>query len=169
MVAVFASITPQPFHDRSRVLRILWHANAPWAGTGYGQQTAVFTTRLRDLGHEVTISAFYGLTGQASSWAGIPVLPGGFDGYGNDIIGAPAQNTKADLVIVLADAWPFNAEVIRQIPAAMWMPVDCDRLGVADEKFLTDSGAIPIAMSEHGRGQLAAAGFDPLYIPHGID
>lgn len=150
-------------------MRILFHSNAPWAGTGYGQQTAIFASRLRDLGHEVTISAFYGLQGQGSQWGGITVLPGGMDGYGNDIVAAHAHTTRAELVVVLADAWPMNPEVIKGLPAAMWMPVDCDRLGVADEKMLTDSGTVPVAMSRHGRDQLTAAGFKPLYIPHGVD
>jgi hypothetical protein len=37
---------------------ILLHSNAPWAASGYGQQTKLFAPRLRDLGHHVAISAF---------------------------------------------------------------------------------------------------------------
>ena len=41
--------------------RILWVSNAPWATTGYGQQTAQLTTRLKANGDEVAIAANYGL------------------------------------------------------------------------------------------------------------
>ncbi len=33
-------------------MRILWHSNAPFLKTGYGQQTAIWAPRLRDLGHD---------------------------------------------------------------------------------------------------------------------
>ena len=45
---------------RTLMARILWHSVAPWAGSGYGQQTRVFAPRVRDLGHHVAISAYLG-------------------------------------------------------------------------------------------------------------
>ncbi len=56
--------------------RILWHSCVPWANSGYGIQTALWTRELRKMGHEVCISAFWGLHGSATAWEGIPVLPG---------------------------------------------------------------------------------------------
>jgi glycosyltransferase involved in cell wall biosynthesis len=153
-------------------LKILWGpTNAPWVGSGYGQQTALFAARLRDLGCEVVLSANFGLTGAGSMWNGIPVLPSAFDGTGMDILGAHAQNVKPDLVIILADAWPLNPQVLASLPCpvAVWMPVDCDTLGAADDRMLRASGAVPVAMSRHGEKQLKAAGFSPLYVPHGAD
>jgi glycosyltransferase involved in cell wall biosynthesis len=149
--------------------------------SGYGTQTALFASRFRDLGHEVIIFATYGCQATGSMWNGIPVLPSAFDGYGNDILGAHASAVKPDLVIILYDAWPMSAQVIKGIrhpapeagwsgcPVAMWMPVDVDRLGAADERMLRESGAQPVAMSRHGEKSLAAAGFSPLFAPHAAD
>jgi len=153
-------------------LKIGWGpSNAPWAASGYGTQTALFASRFRDLGHEVVIYANFGLTGAGSVWNGIPVLPAAFDGTGCDILGAHVQSTRPDLVVILADAWPLNPQVLAGLPcpAAVWMPVDSDVLGAADERMLRASGAVPVAMSRHGERQLKAAGFSPLYVPHGVD
>lgn len=38
--------------------RALWHSNAPWSPTGYGQQTALFASRLKEH-YKLGISAFY--------------------------------------------------------------------------------------------------------------
>jgi glycosyltransferase involved in cell wall biosynthesis len=136
---------------------------------------------LRDLGHEVVIYANYGLTGAGSVWNGIPVLPAAFDGTGCDILGAHVQSTQPDLVIILADAWPLNPQVLKALPCpvAVWMPVDCGKaegepesaltLGAADARMLRASGAVPVAMSRHGEKALREAGFSPLYVPHAVD
>ena len=37
-------------------------------------------------------------------WEGIPVLPSGYDPYGNDILGAHAKTVGADLILTIMDA-----------------------------------------------------------------
>jgi glycosyltransferase involved in cell wall biosynthesis len=156
-------------------IRILLHSNSPWVGTGYGQQCAIWAPRLASLGHEVIISAFWGLNGASTQWNGHLVLPGGQDPYGSDIIVSHARYVKADLVITLMDVWPLDANQVRSlradhgIPVAHWMPVDCNPLGVMDERHLKATGAIPVAMSRYGQAKLAEAGLDSLYVPHGIE
>lgn len=120
----------------------------------------------------MVIAAFWGVTGSISQWEGFTVLPSsGMDAYGCDLLGGHVTSARPDLVIILADAWPLNAAVIKGLPCpvALWMPVDADRLGAADERMLRESGAIPVAMSRHGEKSLKEAGFSPLYAPHGID
>jgi glycosyltransferase involved in cell wall biosynthesis len=139
--------------------------------------------RLASLGHEVIISAFWGLNGASTEWNGHLVLPGGQDPYGSDILASHARYVRADLVITLMDVWPLDANQVRSIrmdhgiPVAHWMPVDCDRphdidaapgLSVMDERHLKTTGATPIAMSRFGQRKLAEAGLDALYVPHGI-
>ena len=162
-------------------LKIGWSANAAFVNSGYGMQTALFAGRLRDLGHEMVLFANYGLNGAGSVWNGIPVLPAAFDGTGCDILGAHVDSVKPDLVIILADAWPLNPQVLKALPCpvAAWMPVDCGRadgepasaprLGAADARMLHASGAVPVAMSRHGERALREAGFSPLYVPHAVD
>ena len=139
----------------------------------------MFAPRFRDLGHEVILFANHGLQGSPSEWESIPVLPGGWDDHGDDIITAHFQYAKPDLVLVLDDAWPHAVEVWKGLPAAFWMPVDTTQvdglgpanpLAIGDETFLRESGAVPIAMSRHGEKLLKAAGFTSTqYVPHGVD
>jgi glycosyltransferase involved in cell wall biosynthesis len=151
--------------------RLLWHSNAPWTGTGYGQQTAVFAQRLKDH-YNLTISAFYGLEGCVIPWNGIPVLPGIGQTYGNETIEEHARTILGDdlrsgLVFSLMDVWVLDPLVWRNLDVASWVPVDHVPVPGPVRRFFENSGAVPIAMSKFGQEQLAD--LDPLYVPHGIE
>lgn len=152
--------------------RVLWHSNAPWSSTGYGQQTAIFAPRIARLVDGLAISAFYGLHGGRINWQGIPILPPAFDAYGSDVLPnhyeAIARDSKA-VVITLTDPWVLDADKLKHLPMACWVPVDHDPLMPPTAKWFTDTGSVPIAMSRFGERMLAEAGFDPLYVPHGHD
>ena len=45
-------------------MRILWHSNAPFVGSGYGVQTKHVIEMLTKLGHEVLMSNFAGMHGR---------------------------------------------------------------------------------------------------------
>ena len=150
-------------------MRVLAHGNSPWLGTGYGQQMALLVPRLAALGHEVAISAFCGIQGTVSNWEGFPVFPGGLEAYGNDVLPGHAARFGADLVLTLMDAWVLYPDIVSKLNMACWMPVDCTPLSVMDRQFLRTSGVTPIAMSEFGVAELATAGFEALYAPHGLD
>lgn len=151
-------------------MRILWHSNAPWCKTGYGQQTATFVPRIAEMGHEIAVSAFYGLQGAPIDWQGIRVYPNGQHAYGGDVIGQHARHFKADYVITLMDQWALPHETLAGLRVANWMPVDCGpALGQLDFNRLETTKAQPIAFSRHGEKVLKLAGFEPMYVPHGID
>jgi hypothetical protein len=97
------------------------------------------------------------------------VLPPGQDAYGNDIIAVHARAVGADLIITLMDVWVLNGSLLAGLNVACWIPVDCAPLSAMDRKFLDASGARPVAMSRHGERQLAAAGYQPVYVPHSVD
>jgi D-inositol-3-phosphate glycosyltransferase len=140
-----------------------------WLQTGYGQQAAYLVPRLKANGYNVIVSAFAGLGGAPLDWNGTTVLPQGQDPYGSDVIPAHHHHAQADLVLTLLDVWALQGAAMKNVPLACWMPIDTERLGDGDKNFLNDSGAIPIAMSRHGERCLSEAGYDPLYVPHGID
>ena len=72
--------------------RILWHSYAPWAPSGYGQQTAIWIQKLTEMGHEVLVSSYWGLSGAPTQWNGITILPG----FGaNYCSGSLSQHCKA--------------------------------------------------------------------------
>lgn len=157
-------------------MKILWSSNAPWAATGYGQQTAEFVPRIRDAGHEIAVAAWYGLMGSDLQWDGIHVYPGGADPYGNDVVTAHATNffeggPEQGWIIALMDSHVINPATIKRYGAnmAVWCPIDHDPAPPRVVNFFKESGAVPIAMSRHGARALEAEGLEPLYVPHGVD
>ena len=151
-------------------MKILWHSNAPWVGTGYGVQTKIACNELKGLGHEIVISAFYGVEGASlNAPGGFLVLPSAADTFGNDIAAAHWKFTNSDLVITLIDAWVLGHSTWSKIPWAAWTPVDHFTVPTHVSKALREGNAIPIAMSRFGEQALKDAGFDPLYVPHSID
>lgn len=162
---------PPAWSPRRPAIRILWSSNAPWAGTGYGTQTRQAIRRIAGFGHQVGVFAFYGLAGASVTWEGFRIYPGAMDPVGNDMIAGHADKHRADLVIILYDPFAMNPEIIRRLPRPVWfwMPVDCEPMSASDVQALTISGAQPVAIAKYGYRALEEAGFDPLYIPHGID
>ncbi|WAZ20172.1 glycosyltransferase family 4 protein [Streptomyces cinnabarinus] len=153
-------------------MKILWHSNAPWVPTGYGQQTALFAPRLAAMGHDVVVSAYYGLQGAALTWNGLRVWPGGEDPHGNDTIGPYAREHLAGggLILTLLDLWVMMKTIgMRGHRVASWVPVDHDPLPPQTAVALAHHQARPIAMSRFGQRVLRDGGFDPLFVPHGID
>lgn len=152
-------------------MKILWHSNAPWANTGYGQQTATFTPRLAAAGHDVAISAFWGLGGSPLNWEGMTVYPAD-ERWGNRTLPVLADRHAPDgdsLVITLMDVWVLTNPNLRELNLASWVPVDHAPLPPKVHAFFANTGATPIAMSRFGERMLREAGHTPLYVPHGID
>lgn len=149
-------------------LKILWHSNAPWAPTGYGNQTNVFLWRLQDMGHDMVCSCFYGLHGSPVERNGIMMLPGGYESYGNDTIVADAAEFKRDIVISLIDVWVLDPNILQRVRWYPWVPIDHDPIPPMVIEHLKGSRR-PIAMSRFGEMKLRQAGFDPFYIPHGVN
>jgi glycosyltransferase involved in cell wall biosynthesis len=151
-------------------VRVLWHSNAPWVATGYGVQTRLFTPRIRDLGHEVAISAFYGLEGASIQWNGMSVYPRAFHPYGMDVVAMHAAEHKADVVISLVDAWVIDNERVTKTGAKWvpWFPVDHDPIPARVTDAITRA-YLPIAYSRHAVESCKAEGVSAAYVPHGVE
>lgn len=153
-------------------MKVCWASNAPWCSTGYGQQTKQVTQRLAKAGHDVVISANYGLQGESLVWQGVRVYPGGWDTWSNDVIPIWAKHhfgADPGWLITLADAWVLNSPLYQRLNVASWVPVDHEPVPPSVLGFFRNYGAVPIAMSMHGAEQLAKNDLAPLYVPHGID
>jgi glycosyltransferase involved in cell wall biosynthesis len=163
--------------DYSRPARILWASNAPFAGTGYGQQTAQVIKRFAKEGHEVAVSCNYGLEAAMSEWEGFTLYPRGMDVWSNDVTPANAINwasadpTAPNLLITLFDCWIYKGDSWDKIPkVASWVPIDHMPLPHEVRNWLIRPNVEPIAMSKFGVRMLEHAGFrDVLYAPHGIE
>lgn len=149
-------------------MKILWHSNAPWSNTGYGTQTRHFTPRIRNLGHDVAISAYWGLGAAVFTWEGLTVFPGD-EAWGNRLLPALARHYEADLVITLMDVWVLTSKALSELPLACWVPVDHEPCPPRVVDFFKRTGAKPIAMSRFGERMLRDAGLSPLYAPHGVE
>lgn len=164
-------------------MRLLWHSVAPFVGSGYGQQTATFTKRLAAQGHELAISAYYGLMGAKMNWQGITCYPAYAKSYGGDVIIPHAIDwfgkgekgldfrdvADRGIIITLGDVWTFEQPLLSQMNVASWVPIDHETVPPAVSGWFETNGAIPIAMSKFGRDRLTECGLEPLYVPHGID
>jgi len=163
-------------------VKILWHSVAPWAPTGYGQQTGIFAPRIKALGHDLAISAYYGLQGSQFDWKGITCYPSYSAAYGSDVI-VPnalhhfdAHNSRGlheascrGMIITLGDVWTFESPLLNQLAVASWVPVDHLELPDVTRNWFNLNGAVPIAMSRFGERALIEAGLNPVYVPHGVD
>lgn len=163
--------------------RILIHSNAPWVPSGYGIQTRNLVQGLKDLGHEVAVSAFAGLGGADITWNDTLVMPSGQMAFGVDVLIPHMERYNPDLTITLMDLWklePLGA-ALRKYNVAAWLPVDCTPLSRRDLNTLIATQVKPIAMSQFGLRQINHERFKPHptkelelfppahYAPHMID
>lgn len=156
----------------SEKTKLLWHSNAPYTSTGYGEQTGLFTQRLKEH-YDLSISAYWGLEGAVLPWNGIPVLPGIGSTFGNECIsehvGKVFDGPRDGLVVTLMDVWVLDPRVWSQFNTVSWVPVDHDPAPDPVTAFFHSSAAVPVAMSRFGERMLRDADLDPLYVPHGVD
>jgi glycosyltransferase involved in cell wall biosynthesis len=151
-------------------MRILWSSNSPFVSSGYGQQTAIACKRLKEMGHDVSIFAFYGLQGARTDWGDIPIYPNNPSDWG--LTHAPIfyDDFKADVYISLVDVWVLNGldGKIKHVP---WMPIDHDPApGMVIQTLKQSLGLVkPIAMSRFGQKQLEKHGIESYYIPHTVN
>jgi hypothetical protein len=163
----------------SKPKRILFVSNAPWASTGYGQQTAQLTTRLKKDEYEVAIAANYGLEASNSDWnseaGSIPVYSRGHEQWSNDVIPAHMYDwTQKDpdaqhLLMTLFDVWVFKGDKWADWPVASWVPVDHLPCPPDVSAWCRKKNVHPVAMSKFGQAMLENVGIQASYVPHGIE
>jgi glycosyltransferase involved in cell wall biosynthesis len=148
-------------------MKINWFSNAPYASTGYGNQTKNFVPRLAALGHEMSITSFYGLQGARINWQGIPVFPVGKHPYGQDVMSAHAEFAGAQVIISLLDIWVCRPDDIR-LPWFPWFPIDHEPIP-ANVAAVASRATKPITMSKFGHRMAQNAGIESFYVPHGVE
>ena len=149
-------------------LRILWVSDAPWASSGYSVETRLTAPRLAALGHDVALLTTYGLQGAIREWEGLRVYPGGADPFANDVIKQAALDWKADVVITLKDSFVFRPDTFTGLRWCGLTPVDHEPIPQPVVEVCRHMYR-PIAYAPNGFREMRAAGFDPLYCPHGYD
>jgi len=157
-------------------LRILWYSNAPWAATGYGQQTAQAIQRLAKEGHQIAVHAMYGLAGSASTWNGFKMYPQGLAAYSDDVLVAHTMEwanqdlSTPTLMMTLFDVWVLKSESLKDWKnIASWVPIDHQPTPPEVLRWCERDNVKPIAMSKFGSRMLDVAGVEHLYVPHAIE
>lgn len=150
--------------------RIIINANAPFVPTGYGVQAHLIGRTLRDLGHEVAYSAFYGLQNGIIEWDGFRIYPGGLTEWGHDIVDLHARHFQADGILTIQDVWVLSPDLgHRGFPWVALVPIDSEPVAEGVLAPLRTSAHTVVAYSKWGQDQLRAAGVEAAYIPHGYD
>jgi len=150
-------------------VRLLVLGNAPWVGSGYGEQIALLVPRLKAMGHEVAVAANYGLQGTIAPWNDVVVYPAHGDS-GNVSVGFYAEHFEADMVLCLHDSWVMKPDAWpKELRMAMWAPVDHYPIPPLVLATLKHEKVRPIAMSKFGLEWMQKFKLDPLYAPHAVD
>lgn len=159
----------------TKPLSIGWNSNAPWANTGYGQQTSQVTSRLKALGHDVAVFNNYGLEGTNTDYNGITVYQRGAELYSNDVVPAHMHDwtirkpKQGHILFTLYDVWVFKGPRWSDWNVASWVPVDHLPAPPEVTKWLRQDFVTPIAMSKYGQTIIENSGIESLYIPHAIE
>lgn len=151
-------------------MKLNWLSNGPWTSTGYGNQTRTFAPRIKQLGHDICITAFYGLEGAILNWDGITVYPKGREAWGNDVGAAHTRHYGGNVLITLVDAWVMEPDMlqlngVRWIP---WFPVDHEPLPPAVARKIQRAYR-RIVFSRFAERMVHDADMDCYYVPHGVD
>ena len=151
-------------------MRLLLTGNSPFCGSGYGVQPAQLAMYLKEMGHDVAIYAYYGLSGGLIHWNGIPVYPNNTDDYGVANAKAVYEHFKADCIITLIDVW-VQDKLPHELKWFPWTPCDHEPMpGRVKNVLLNHPGLYkPIAMSQFGKAEMERAGIDCFYVPHMIN
>lgn len=152
-------------------MRLLWHSHSPLIASGYGQPTALWLPKLKEMGHDVFVSAFQGLAAEVSLYKGIHVLNTDDGKYGMSVLGQLARSSNVDVIVTLMDMWvlpPHDVNALG-VPVVHWSTVDCNPLGAPDREYLRRSVGQPVAPSRWGEKILTEAGFKASSVPYAID
>lgn len=156
-------------------LALMWFSNAPWAGTGYGTQTAQAVRRFMGDGHKVAVSANYGLQAMQTVWEDIPIYPMGYEPYSNDVQAANFKNWQRlnpdlkSVFITLFDAWVLKGKFWDETETAIWTMVDHVPVPPAVVSFLAKPTVTPIAVTRFGQNEIQRLDIEALYVPMAID
>ena len=150
--------------------RVLWYSNAPYAPTGYGNQTGLMCAYLPAYGHALAVLANYGLSGTKLNLGGVKIYPNGRAQHSNDIVQAMADDWDAEVIVSLYDAWPLNFASLpgHHTPWVAWVPIDHETVPPPVVESLRHAQGV-VSISKHGQAALKAAGIDAYYIPHGVE
>lgn len=155
-----------------RPLRIGWFSNSPHAPSGYGQQTRLIASRLRDYGHEMALFVSHGIQFGAMLIGDIPCYPSSHNPSGDwsqHLVGPYSRHFNADITVCFVDAWVLKPELYGEgVRPVMMFPIDTEGIPPGTLDKIQKAWA-RITYSRFGYEQVKAASLESYYIPHGVD
>lgn len=152
--------------------------NSPGVPTGYGVQAKMLVERMKRHGIDIAALSNYGLEGQMSTYktkyGEIPHYPRGYTLYSGDVMkqyhehhvaGRPLEN----FIMTLYDAWVYLDAKLDDTKVISWLPLDHITLPPKVEAWCRKDNVEIVAMSPHGKRQLADRRIESTYIPHAVD
>jgi FkbM family methyltransferase len=150
--------------------RILWISTGRNAKLGFSRQTNLMLPRVKQAGYEVVMMALGDPLGEPyADRNGILTLASMDDFYGNDAYPLHMEWTQADYSFMLFNAWGLNHDTIGGQPHAVWEMVECEPLRPKDLAAMQGGPRWIATPSRFGMRVLSEAGFDPIYLPMGVD
>jgi len=141
-------------------MKFIWFSVAPWAVTGYGLVTRELVPRIVKEGHEVVIATKHAHTG-CVEWNGCDVI----SGADVNLLNRMVESGEVDYIISLLDNHVLNQTPLNWIS---YCPFDTEKLPTSIERYL-DYTQLIIALTRHGQDEFKKAGYESLYVPHGVD
>jgi len=149
-------------------MKVLWLSDLPTAASGYGQQTKMIAPYLKRQGIDIEVLGV-GYTGGPIIVDGVRVIGVGQDPFGRDILYDLLTTYPYDALITFKNPYLFDSGMGSiNTPWFPVVPVETSELSYKDKEAIHWCTR-PIAIAEHGREALIAAGHEPLYAPLMID
>ena len=127
--------------------------------------TAAWAPRLKQMGHEIAVFAYFGILGAKLDWGDIPMYPNNSSDYGVEQSYMYYDHYKPDILITLTDTWVLQG-LDPRIKWFPWVPVDHDPAPPRVLDALRQIAFVKaIAMSKFGQAELQKHGIPAYYIP----
>lgn len=149
-------------------MRIAVLSNAPWTNSGYGNQTKLILPYLKNLGHELSVQAYFGHAGSPINYNGITIYGSVAHPFGQDVMRAHADNFKADFILSNMDIWVIEPNMLFDQKWIAWFPIDSEPIPPLVLKN-AEQAFHRIVWTEFAKCEMDKAGLDYDYIPYGID
>ena len=149
-------------------VRMLWCSNGRMKKTGYGTQSNVWLPRVKRAGYDVwAFNVTENMGSPTVDQDGIPTLYKKLHVYGNDVYAQHMEFSRAAFSLTLFNGW-LLCEDHGKYPNVHWAPIDSNILRPDEDQNMRYS-RWTWSMSRWGHEVLRDHGFDPVYVPHGID
>jgi glycosyltransferase involved in cell wall biosynthesis len=149
-------------------MRISILSNSPWVPSGYGSQAKLITPHIKNLGHDLSIQAYFGHQGSPINYNDVTIYGSVSHPFGMDVVAAHAKNFNADFIISNMDAWVIEPAMFFDQKWVAWFPIDSEPIPPLVLEKVKQAWH-RIVWTEFAKREMDKAGLDYDYIPYAVD